>query len=264
MTGDKSDVKRITRQLLNRGSASRTIPKQECMVELADLPLVVCTEMTETVNLSGSYKIKSTTHADLVNRYRRIASSNPTLSLHQFVSEELVKKGRRKHGGRLIIPHYVGANGQPKYPPTKEYAMATLIVHKPWKASKPPKLSDEEWIDQFKMFIQTDECPLAVKIEYARVKERTIRRRNAEPVATDECYDNEDNHEMDAETRDIINIVTHLTRPTDPFFTVDDVQFDKGLNYNWGSRCYPVSDFVPPWIRAEHLKCLNKNRKKDD
>ena len=197
--------------------------------------------MTETINISGSYKIKSTAHSDYVTRYRRIASGNPALSLHEFVTEELAKKANRNHGGKIIIPHYVGAYGQPKYPPTKEYAMATLIVHRPWKASKPAKYSDDDWIDQFKMFIKSEACPLTVKLEYARVRERVIKKRNAEPVATDECYDNEDHPGMDEETRDIINIVTHLTKPTDPFFTVEDIKFDKGLNYNWSKRCFPVS-----------------------
>ena len=132
-----------------------------------------------------------------------MAPSNPSLSLHQFVTEELIKRGKKKHNGKIIIPHYVpvGANGQPKYPPTKEYAMATLIVYRPWRGQRPPSYSDDEWIDQFKLFIQSHECPHSVKLEYARVKESMIKKRNAEPVATDECYDNEDHPEMDDETK---------------------------------------------------------------
>ena len=34
VSGNEYDVKRITRQLLNRAVAHRTIPKQECMVEV--------------------------------------------------------------------------------------------------------------------------------------------------------------------------------------------------------------------------------------
>ena len=76
-----------------------------------------------------------------------MAPSNPSLSLHQFVTEELIKRGKKKHNGKIIIPHYVGANGQPKYPQMKEYAMATLIVHRQWRGQKPPKYSDDEWIN---------------------------------------------------------------------------------------------------------------------
>ena len=60
MTGDTTDVVRISRQILNRSIAHRTIPKQECMVELAGLPLTLCSEHIEPVNISGSYHIKST------------------------------------------------------------------------------------------------------------------------------------------------------------------------------------------------------------
>ena len=68
MTGTSSDVVRVTRQILNRAVSHRTIPKQECMVELAGLPLVLCTEVIETVNLSGSYKITSDTHKDFISQ----------------------------------------------------------------------------------------------------------------------------------------------------------------------------------------------------
>ena len=42
--GGQDDVVKISRQILNRGTAHRTISKQECMVETSDLPLVLCTE----------------------------------------------------------------------------------------------------------------------------------------------------------------------------------------------------------------------------
>ena len=198
--------------------------------------------MIETINLSGSFKIKSSSHSDMLSKYRRVAPHNPSLSLHDFVMKELATKEEKIGDGTVIIPHYLGANGQPKFPPTKEYAMATLIVYKPWADSKPPHLSDQEWIEQFENFIVSPQCPLFAKMEYARVKDRVTKKRNAESVATEECYDNEEHPEMDDETRDIINIVTHLTKPTDSFFSVDDIQFDKGLAYDWGTRIHPVSD----------------------
>ena len=80
MTGDKNDVVRISRQILNRSIAHRTIPKQECMVELAKLPLTSCSENIETVNISGSYTIKSTPDNKLVDQYRKVAPHDHSLS----------------------------------------------------------------------------------------------------------------------------------------------------------------------------------------
>lgn len=154
MSGTTSDVTRVTRQMLNRTLANRTIPKAECMVSSIELPLQISSEVTETINISGSYKITSDSHKDLVSQYRRIAEDNPELSLYVFVRKTINEKERkmkRKQSAKVtIIPHFVGARGQPKYPPTKEYAMATLIVHKPWQGSKPRKRNgDNEWIEEF-------------------------------------------------------------------------------------------------------------------
>ena len=49
--------------LLNRSIVvSRLTPKQECMVELDKLPLVLSTESIESISLSGSYKLTSDSH----------------------------------------------------------------------------------------------------------------------------------------------------------------------------------------------------------
>lgn len=126
LDGTSADVVRITRQILNRSSANRTIPKQEVCTEVGELPLTLSTEVTETVNLSGSYKLSSDTHADLVNRYRRIAKQHPNMSLHDFVKVELNtedRKIRKKYvKNASVIPHYVGANG---HDISKPYIIAT-------------------------------------------------------------------------------------------------------------------------------------------
>ena len=84
-TGSQQDVVKVARQILNRGSAHRTVSKQECVVELTELPLVLCSETAETINLSGSYKLSLTTHNDLLSRYKKAAVNDHQLSLHRFV-----------------------------------------------------------------------------------------------------------------------------------------------------------------------------------
>jgi len=206
--------------------------KQECMVELAQLSLVLCSESFETVSLSGSYRLTSDTHRDLITRYRKLAAANPSMSLHDFVTNVLKKKKSEKP----IIPHYVGANGQPKYPPTKEYARSILLVHKPWASDSPPYLQDTQWIEEFKSFVTSPDCPRSVALEYARVKERYLSKRSEETVATEECYDANTHASMDDVTRDILNIVTNHSKTSDPFFSLNDHRFNRGFNYNWSTR----------------------------
>lgn len=240
MAGTSADVVRITRQILNRSSANRTIPKQEVCTEVGELPLTLSTEVTETVNLSGSYKLSSDTHFDLVNRYRRIAKQHPNMSLHDFVKVELNtedRKIRKKYvKNASVIPHYVGANGQPKYPPTMEYARSVLIVHKPWGDDKPRKRSGpKEWINEFEEFVQLDECPEFVKLEYARVKERA-RSKRPEAVASEECYDDEFRADVDDEVNDLLSIITTKTMSNDPFLNVSDFKINRGLHHDWSER----------------------------
>jgi hypothetical protein len=239
VTGNQDDVVRVSRQLLNRGNAHRTISKQECMVEQADMPLVLCTEVTETINLSGSYKLTGG-HEVYLKKYRQRAPNEPKLSLHQHVTEMLSANKDRSGKSKIIIPHYVGASGQPRYPPTKEYAMATLLVHKPWRAPAPPTRTDEEMLTEFMEFVESPECPKQVQMEYARVKERYLSKRPPEAVASEECYDREIQPDIDDDTRDILGIVTNVTRSTDPFLSVDEFSFDRGLNYDWLHRNFPV------------------------
>jgi hypothetical protein len=207
------------------------------MVETSDLPLVLCTETTETINLSGSYKLIGG-HEVYLKKYRQRAPLEPHLSLHQHVTEMLSTKETRS--GKKIIPHYVGASGQPRYPPTKEYAMATLLVHKPWSAEAPPSRTDEEMVSEFMEFVESPDCPKQVQMEYSRVKERYLSKRPPEAVASEECYDREIQPDMDAETKDILSIVTNVTHSTDPFLSVNEFSFDRGLNYDWSHRTFPV------------------------
>jgi len=241
MTGTSTDVVKVTRQILNRTVSHRTIPKQECMVELAGLPLVLCTEVMETVNLSGSYKISSDTHKDFISQYRKESKTNPDMSLHEFVVSAINKKAykvKKKYSSeKRVIPHYVGANGVPKHPPTKEYAMSVLIVHKPWENGMPKRRRDaNEWIEEFLSFVQSAACPKFVKLEYARVKERAESKRPVEVVGAEECYDYETQADVDEETKDILSIVSTQTKENDPFFSVNEHKVDRGLNYDWSER----------------------------
>lgn len=239
MSGTTSDVVRVSRQMLNRSMANRIIPKQECMVELADLPLILSSEVTETINLSGSFKVSSDSHADLVSQYRSIAKSQPNLTLYEFCRSSINKKTiKGKYRKKVeVIPHFVGASGQPKYPPTPEYAMAVLIVHKPWGDKAPKRRSSKKaWVEEFLEFITLDDCPEYVKLEFARVKERHESKRPPEAVAAEECYDQETSVDADDTIKDLLSIIATQTATNDPFMNMSNHKINRGLHYDWSQR----------------------------
>ena len=69
------------------------MPKQECMVELDKLPLVLSTESIESISLSGSYKLTSDSHNGLIARCRKTAPERPDLSLSGLFEEGKLKEG---------------------------------------------------------------------------------------------------------------------------------------------------------------------------
>jgi hypothetical protein len=240
VSGTTDDVISVTRKLLNRSVVNRIIPKQECMVELDKLPLVLCTETIEPISISGSYQVKSSDATGVVARYRKVAPKYPNLSLYDFYNED-IKQRRRNSLNKNVIPHWIGGNGQPTYPVTYDYARTTLIVHKPWKASTPPRFTKEEWISNFNEFIASSTCPKSVKLTYVRMRERKLKKRHCEPTAGEECYDYEPNADMDVDTRDILSLVKTKSVSNDPTLNIGDFSFNKGINYDWSQRMNPVS-----------------------
>jgi hypothetical protein len=248
--------------------ANRIVSKQECMVEISELPLTQCSEITETINISGSYKVSSESHSDMVSRYRKIAKSRPDLSLYEFVNDAINARPRkivRKYSNNAtVIPHFVGARGQPKHPPTKEYAMSTLIVHKPWGDEKPKtRESNQAWIDEFLEFIQQSNCPETVKLEYARIKERSESKRQPEATTAEECFDNETTADTDDTVKDLLNIITTQTMSNDPFLNINEKKINRGLTYNWSQRTTVSKKKIMLGQRPDHRNhnspALNQN-----
>ena len=78
---------KLSRHLLNRSVANRTISKQEAMCEFGDLDLVMCTESIETVSLSSSVKINygGKDSTNIVQKYKkRTDFHEKNLSLNEF------------------------------------------------------------------------------------------------------------------------------------------------------------------------------------
>ena len=229
MTGDRSDVRRVCRQVMNKTVSKRIISKQEATVLLADLDLFTCTETIESVSISNAKRITvdkdaSSDTKTFIKQYAARPSSYEQMSLHDYFHHV---KNRNGTTSKLIIPNFVGVSGTPVYPVTSAYARHTLIVHRPWREYP----SDLDWIGEFNCFINSENCPLGPKITYERVVARYIEKMtHYEPTAA------KIDHSQNPIDDDDMELLYLTGQKCHTEFDAEDVlfqQMDKGMNFQW-------------------------------
>ena len=98
-TGDERDVIKLVQKCLNRSVAQRTISKQEAMCELSRKPMVICSEVIETVSLSGYTKLSSdgnyNTSKTVLTKYKN-RTIDLHLSLHDFFHKIKINHQKRE------------------------------------------------------------------------------------------------------------------------------------------------------------------------
>lgn len=165
--GGLYDLKRVCKQVMNKATTRRLISKQEASVLLAELPLTLCSEFTETVSISNSKRLSidgANDNSKFITKYAKRAERHHHLSLHQYFfvyREELCRKPP-------AIPHYVGVAGYPCFPVSEGYARHVLICFKPWLEYP----NQKSWKDDFNLFINSKFCPLSARLVYDRVLQR--------------------------------------------------------------------------------------------
>lgn len=164
-------MKRVAKKALNKIASKRLISKQECMVLLGKMDLFTCSESIENVSISDSINLslKTKKRKTLIQRYATRQSNNTEESLNFYTFVENDFNRRKRNLSKYIIPNFVGVNGAPCYPVSKDYARQTLIVFKPWRNYPDPK---EDWRGEFERFINSPNCPQAAKIPYHRAMQR--------------------------------------------------------------------------------------------
>ena len=170
-SGDKSDIARVAKKVMNKTASKRIISRQECMLLLADLPLVQCSETIESVPINNSKTISSNTVKQdrrLITCYSKRPKHWETMTLKDYFLATKNSGWRPDNRRKFIIPSFCGFSGQPTYPVTEAYARHTIIVNKPWR-SYPVNLN---WIIEFNAFINSIECPKSCKLAYNRVIQR--------------------------------------------------------------------------------------------
>lgn len=225
---------------MNRANASRVISKQECMVELTSLPLVISSEDVENVNISGAMRITTTTtnakEKTLISKYQKREDVLEQLSLCEFFHKHNINNNNK----RTVIPHFVGMSSSPTYPVTTSYARATLIIHMPWRDPVFHLMTDSECINTFERLMHSDKFPRSVKLAYLKEKSRYLENTTyLEPVQKEECYDNDD-HEVPKEEMELIRLMTSISTNVQKTLNIGGLEYDRGLTYDWSHRISEV------------------------
>jgi len=240
--GDINDVIKVARQSLNRCNASRVISKQECMVELTSLPLVICSETIENINISGAMKVndrncKLDQFSTIIKQYQNRPGEQENLSLCEYIHQH--KKD--KQNTVSIIPHFIGMTSVPVYPPTVAYARATLIIHLPWRKAEYHIMKDSECITQFYLSIEAKKFPTSVILAYSKAKQQQQKgRQYLEPVHKQEQYEETDEG-ISKQEEDLIRAMKSITSNMSKSITLNGYDYNRGLHYDWSKRINNVS-----------------------
>ena len=225
---------------MNKAVTRRIISKPEACVLLAELDLVYCTETTQSVSLSNSKKVtlaetgNSGGRETFINEYKNRPAEFEECNLHQYFNKTRNVDPNKK----LVIPHFVGINGSPKYPVTDDYARHTLIVHRPWRQYPDAKTN---WRAEFEVFINSSDCPTSARMSYERVMRRYIDKMTGyEPKASTADHNGNTVEEDDEELMILLGL------KSDDIYEEDDVlfkQMDKGLQHKWDKQAKVRTQF---------------------
>ena len=114
-----------------------------------------------------------------------------------------------------------------------------LLRYRPWTKIFRRKGDKSLYVPQFHEFLDTEQCPVGVKVAYARVKARHEEGKTfVEPTAT--VVNDDFTCDADDETRVLVDAVRNL-----PYFVgeqeLDGDDFDFGHAHDWGNSYIQVS-----------------------
>jgi hypothetical protein len=246
--GEESNVAKWAHKLMNRSVANRTITKPESMCELAQLPMVICSESIEIVSITGSTRCSTdNTTSTILSQYKKRPETLNQLSLHDFYHTKKNSHLSTNRSHREFIPHYVGGRGQPVYPLTDSkqsisYARSEILKNMPWSQNNPLP-TDCDWVAIFKNFLADPKCPSGVTLGYERAKLRyELRKKGIEEVyQPDTEHSNITDDLVDDEVGEVIALTESLGYTEDELGNLTNSGFFMGQDYDWGKRIYNVS-----------------------
>lgn len=202
------------------------------MIECTELPLTLCSEMIQTISITGSAKIytEKTGRPSLLSAYMNRPSCDENQSFSKFVYEHY-----RHIDQRIFVPHYVGMNNSPCYPVSPSYARATLIIHSPWRNAYYHRLDDTSCLGEFMDRIKNCKLPTTVKLNYLQAKQRYEHSHATadanKPIGNDEM-------ELDEEDQFLLTHMATLTASQTHMNSTETTTecFYRGEDYDWSRR----------------------------
>lgn len=213
---------------MNSASTKRLISRQEALVLLGDLDLVLCSDVIKTVSLTASKRIATTSDnkedKNLLSKYRKRAASLEHLSLYEFFRlTHAVCTTTKKN----VVPHFVGICGSPTYPVSENYAKQTLVIHKPWRIYP----TSDNWIKEFNNFINHPDAPVSATVPYQRAMQRYYAKTQfVEPVASKPDLSSRG---ISEETQELLDLVGMAHTDNLDYDAQLLQSLDRGLNYHW-------------------------------
>jgi hypothetical protein len=240
--GDKRDVKRVARKLLNVCSRNRVISKQEAVCQLVGLPLYTCSEMLEPVSLAGNTRLGTDNQGrkTFLSKYanRGHAPEVENMSLDQYFHH--LNNHHSKNRKKLKIPIYSGANCEAVYPATAAYARGVMLIHSKWHGTFKLDRNNEELLKEFEVFVQNkNSCPESVSVAYDRAR---LAISMVEPTSKSENVDYNNFAVLpDQDTIDLVDLANSIYNNLEDDKDADAWNYDYGENYDWSKRAVEVS-----------------------
>ena len=174
-TGDIKDVKQMAHCVLNHVLKDWIISHQECLCQLASLPLYLCSEDVNHVSISGHVKLgkQNENKSGFLAKYQNRDSQFKMLSLHQYFYHTKENQKKQRKNQKTAFPNYTGGRIEMTYPLNPSLARSLLLIHKPWQKTIPTFGNTENTIiQQCTAFLQSTLCPTGVKYLYEKEKAR--------------------------------------------------------------------------------------------
>lgn len=244
MTSDHYDVKRLARQVLNLASKHRVISKQECLCQLARLSLWKCTEVIDSISLSGQHRLGGSdlSRNTFLEQYK-LRKDKTSMSLHEYF--HLKKNSEKLEEAKVHVPSYVGGKIEMTYPVTASFARSALLVYEPWiKIFPHAKEDDKQVVSRFLAFLQEKACPLSLQLSYQRQKAKHDNGFTfTEPTSK---FDDDNNYSSYADIHDpeqveFVELVSTLfAKPSDSVPDLYGYTFDLGKEHDWSTPNIPL------------------------
>ena len=249
----------IIKKVLNTFNSTKTISKQECVLEIARLPLTVCSDEIVEIRANGYYKVQtqdeqSKTSFLQENWLTKYAKRNKNF-WHLSFAQYFYMHNISKETNEPKVLHVTGLNGTPTYPITAGYAKTCLIMYKPWSECKNLSIySDHQAIAQFNSFLQSGQCPRTVKDRYEIARNNYLNSRHINEVTvdndsdfdTDGFPDESDDVSLDAGAYKTLTSFQHNSKVN---LHTHGLDFNIGQTFDWHSN-NRVSPNLPPWLES--------------